>query len=71
MNGEKPMRKQTGRGVRAEKAGRSTRPAQPSTEDQSGSTGRRTDPAILDQSKDTGQDHYGQSGFAGKKPGKR
>lgn len=51
-------------GARDEKAG----PVQPSAGDQSGSAGR---PAATDEKtrgKDTGQDHYGQSGFAGENP---
>ena len=44
------------------------KPVQPSAGEQSGSAGR---PAATDektQGKDTGQDHYGQSGFAGGNP---
>ena len=39
---------------------------QPSSNDQSGSTGRRTDKKNLGRDKDTGQGHYGQSGLGGK-----
>lgn len=46
--------------------GRNKKPAQPASEDQSGSTGRRTDTDGRGPGKDTGQDHYGQSGFGGK-----
>jgi hypothetical protein len=38
---------------------------QPTPEEQSGSAGRVTAPDKLDESKDSGQGHYGQSGFAG------
>ncbi len=41
------------------------RPNQPDSNEQSGSTGRNTDADKLDQGKDTGQDRYGQSGYAG------
>lgn len=41
----------------------SREPAQPSTDEQSGSTGRRTD-GNTDTGKYTGQDKYGQSGGA-------
>jgi hypothetical protein len=43
-------------------------PKNPSTEEQSGSAGRKSDTSGEGQSKDTGQDRYGQSGFSGKKP---
>ena len=45
-----------------------SKPIQPSSQEQSGSTGRKT-PDTDDATRgDTGQDHYGQSGFAGKDP---
>ena len=40
---------------------------QPDTNEQSGSTGRRTAKKDLAKDKDTGQDHYGQSGVGGSK----
>ena len=40
-------------------------PAQPDTNDQSGSTGRRS-PGKGDQGKDTGQGRYGQTGLGGR-----
>lgn len=55
----------------AGKRGKQRTPAQPSNDEQSGSTGRRTDADLLDQSKDTGQDRYGQSGFGGKRGAKK
>ena len=39
---------------------------QPDSNEQSGSTGRRTDKKDLGKDKDTGQDRYGQSGLGGK-----
>lgn len=39
---------------------------QPPSNEQSGSTGRYTGADKLDQSKNTGQDRYGQSGLGGK-----
>jgi len=39
---------------------------QPSSNDQSGSTGRRTDKKNLGRDRDTGQGRYGQSGLGGK-----
>ena len=44
-----------------------TQPAQPSSEEQSGSAGRRTDAGEGGRSKDTGQGKYGQTGLGGKK----
>jgi len=41
-------------------------PKQPNSNDQSGSTGRRTDTHENGRKTDTGQDKYGQSGFGGK-----
>ena len=38
---------------------------QPSSDEQSGSTGRRTDPKDLGKDKDTGQGRYGQTGHGG------
>lgn len=43
-------------------------PSQPDPNEQSGSAGRNTSPDKLDQTKDTGQDRYGQSGYGGAKP---
>jgi hypothetical protein len=43
-----------------------TEPVQPDSNDQSGSTGRRTDKKHLGKDKDAGQDRYGQSGMGGK-----
>jgi hypothetical protein len=40
---------------------------QPDSNEQSGSTGRRTAEKDLAKDKDTGQDHYGQSGAGGSK----
>jgi len=40
-------------------------PAQPTSDEQSGSTGRRTDARDDGRAKDSGQDRYGQSGFGG------
>jgi len=40
---------------------------QPNSNEQSGSTGRRTAEKDLGKDKDTGQDHYGQSGAGGSK----
>ncbi len=45
-------------------ADRSPQPAQPSSDDQSGSTGRRAPDGEQPQGIDTGQGRYGQSGFA-------
>lgn len=42
-----------------------TKPAQPSADEQSGSTGRRTPDSAESQGANTGQDRYGQSGFPG------
>ena len=42
------------------------KPAQPNSDEQSGSAGRRTDTHEDGRTKDTGQDRYGQSGFGGK-----
>ena len=39
---------------------------QPDSNDQSGSTGRRTDKEDLGKDKDAGQDRYGQTGLGGK-----
>ncbi|HEU5134332.1 MAG TPA: hypothetical protein VFU13_04235 [Steroidobacteraceae bacterium] len=39
---------------------------QPDSNEQSGSTGRRTDAKNLGKDKDTGQDRYGQSGLGGR-----
>jgi len=39
---------------------------QPDSNDQSGSTGRRTDTHENGRATNTGQDRYGQSGFGGK-----
>lgn len=50
------------------KGGIDKTPAQPTPEDQSGSTGRRTDDAGAVPDKNTGQDQYGQSGSGGKRP---
>jgi hypothetical protein len=41
-------------------------PAQPNSDEQSGSTGRRTNTGELGPTADTGQGRYGQSGFGGK-----
>jgi hypothetical protein len=41
-------------------------PAQPNTNDQSGSTGRRTEKKDLGKGKDAGQDRYGQTNLGGK-----
>ena len=41
----------------------SSKPGQPSSDEQSGSTGRRTDVKDTGRSKDSGQDRYGQSGL--------
>ena len=41
-------------------------PAQPSSNDQSGSTGRRTEKKDLGKDKDAGQDRYGQTNAGGK-----
>lgn len=46
------------------------KPAQPSSDEQSGSTGRRAADETQPAGADTGQDRYGQSGLAGKDPGK-
>jgi hypothetical protein len=43
-----------------------TQDDQPSSNDQSGSTGRRTEKKDLGREKDTGQDRYGQTGLGGK-----
>ena len=48
-----------------------TKPSQPSSDEQSGSTGRRAADRDTPKGKDTGQDHYGQSGFAGSAPEKQ
>lgn len=45
--------------------GPAQQPAQPSTDEQSGSTGRRAVDQDTPAGQDTGQDRYGQSGFAG------
>jgi hypothetical protein len=45
-----------------------SKPAQPGSSEQSGSAGRPTTGADGTQGKDTGQDRYGQSGFAGGQP---
>jgi hypothetical protein len=42
-------------------------PAQPSSSEQSGSAGRRTDVTGESRGKDTGQGRYGQSGLGGKR----
>lgn len=47
-------------------ANRKQDPAQPDSNEQSGSAGRRTDKKDLGKDKDTGQDRYGQSGLGGK-----
>jgi hypothetical protein len=46
--------------------GKDEKPVQPDSNEQSGSTGRRTAKGDLEQGKDTGQDRYGQSGLGGK-----
>lgn len=46
-------------------ANRKQDPVQPESNEQSGSTGRRTDKKDLGKDKDTGQDRYGQSGLGG------
>jgi hypothetical protein len=43
-----------------------TKDHQPTSNDQSGSTGRRTETKDLGRDKDAGQDRYGQSGLGGK-----
>lgn len=43
----------------------SGKPSQPSSDEQSGSAGRRTDVKDSGRSKDSGQDRYGQSGVGG------
>jgi hypothetical protein len=48
-----------------------SKPAQPSPEDQSGSTGRRVPEGNEPTGEDSGQDRYGQSGFSGKDTGRR
>jgi hypothetical protein len=60
-------RPHTGRStpVENDEQGGVKQPAQPSTNEQSGSTGRRVADGNPPPGKDTGQDHYGQSGFAG------
>ena len=42
------------------------KPAQPTADEQSGSTGRRVATGNPDAGADTGQDRYGQSGYGGK-----
>ncbi len=49
-------------------AGIDKKPAQPTPEDQSGSTGRRTEDAGKGPDKNSGQDQYGQSGSGSKVP---
>jgi len=48
-----------------------SQPSQPSADEQSGSTGRRVADRDTPKGQDTGQDRYGQSGFAGSDPGKK
>ena len=48
--------------------GADKKPAQPTPEDQSGSTGRRTEDAGKGPDKNTGQDQYGQTGSGSKVP---
>jgi hypothetical protein len=48
-------------------ANRKPDPVQPDPNEQSGSTGRRTDKKDLGKDKDAGQDRYGQSGLGGVK----
>ena len=50
---------------------RQQHPKNPGADDQSGSTGRSPDTSNTDSSKDTGQDNYGQSGFAGEDKGEK
>lgn len=57
-------RKDESRPAGSDQQGRSI-PAQPSSNDQSGSAGRRAPEADTSRSKDTGQDRYGQSGLGG------
>jgi hypothetical protein len=64
---EHGARKDTGKPAEPEKS----KPSQPSADEQSGSTGRRAADRDTPQGKDTGQDRYGQSGFAGTDPGKK
>ena len=45
--------------------GEDAKPHKPDSNEQSGSTGRRAADEDVSKGKDTGQDHYGQSGFAG------
>jgi hypothetical protein len=58
------VRKETGKPAEPGKS----KPSQPSADEQSGSTGRRAPDRDTPKGKDTGQDHYGQSGFAGRDP---
>ena len=46
-------------------------PAQPSADEQSGSTGRRVADGNQPPGQDTGQDRYGQSGYGGAKDRER